>query len=66
LKFSYGVEPVFVGEEAEDWRPIIYDWLRQQKISGKIALLVAAASAKHPDASHRIEFLRIPEPAANS
>ncbi|ABF43085.1 pyruvate kinase [Candidatus Koribacter versatilis Ellin345] len=66
LKFSYGVEPVFVGEEADDWRPIIYDWLHQQHIRGKIALLVAAASTKHPDASHRIEFLRIPESVASA
>ena len=64
LKFSYGVEAVLVSDRTENWREFALHWLRDQQIKGNVAVLVAAASAKHPDASHRIEFLRVGEAAA--
>lgn len=60
LQFSYGVEPVKIAEEPEDWREFASSWLQEQLTCGDVALLVAAASSRHPDANHRIEFLRIP------
>jgi pyruvate kinase len=64
LKFSYGVEPVKVSTGSREWRLFAEGWLRDQAIEGKMAVLVAAASSKYPNASHRIEFLRIRDAAA--
>jgi len=59
LQFSYGVAPMLEDSLPEDWRDFANTWLREQEVEGKIALLVAAASPKHPNANHRIEFMRI-------
>jgi pyruvate kinase len=61
LQFSYGVEPVCVDEVPENWRDFASAWLREQQVKGNIALLVAAASQRRADASHRIEFMRVGE-----
>ena len=61
LQFSYGVEPVHMAEEPEDWREFASRWLQEQLTQGDVALLVAAASSRQPDANHRIEFLRTRE-----
>ena len=36
-------------------------WMREQQISGNIAMLVAGPSTRNPDANHRIEFMRVGE-----
>jgi pyruvate kinase len=59
LEFSYGVEPVELADEPENWRDFAAAWLRERQTPGKIAMLVAGPSSRHPEASHRIEFLRI-------
>ena len=59
LQFSYGVEPVIVADEPESWRDFANVWLKEQLTNGTGALLVAASSPRHPDANHRIEFLRV-------
>ena len=61
LQFSYGVEPVYMADEPDDWREFASRWFHEQLTQGDVALLVAAASSRQPDANHRIEFLRIPE-----
>lgn len=64
LFFSYGVEPVFLQHEPERWRDLACAWLRDHQVKGNVGLLVAAASARHPDASHRIEFMLVGQGAA--
>jgi pyruvate kinase len=59
LLFSYGVESVHVTVEPDSWRAFVSRWLRDHHLPGNIAFLVAAASSSQPDASHRIEFMRI-------
>ena len=59
LQFSYAVEPVSMNSEPEDWTSYAGEWLREQHKNGELALLVAAASPRQPDANHRVEFLRI-------
>jgi pyruvate kinase len=61
LLFSYGVEPVYVNVEPENWRSFATTWLRDHQLTGNIAFLVAAASSRQPDASHRVEFMRVGE-----
>jgi pyruvate kinase len=59
LHFSYGVVPVELAEEPEAWRGFAADWVRQQRLAGALAMLVAGPSARHPDANHRLEFIRL-------
>jgi len=59
LAFSYGVHPVDYAEESEDWRDFAAGWLREHRLSGNIAMLVAGPSERNPNANHRVEFLRL-------
>src|SRR5512137_2954809 len=61
LVFSYGVHPVELAEEPDNWRDFARDWLREQGLSGVVAMLVAGPSERNPDANHRIEFMRVGE-----
>jgi pyruvate kinase len=59
LAFSYGVHPVDLDDDPESWRDFARDWLHGQFLPGEIAMLVAGPSERHPDANHRLEFMRI-------
>jgi len=59
LAFSYGVHPIQLAEDPENWRDFARSWLREQRIPGSIAMLVAGPSPRNPDANHRIEFMRV-------
>jgi pyruvate kinase len=61
LTFSYGVEPVQLAEDPENWREYTRDWLQEHQIPGAIALLVAGPSARNPQANYRLEFLNVAE-----
>jgi len=61
LAFSYGVHPIDCSEEPDNWRDFAAHWLREHQLPGHIAMLVAGPSARNPDASHRVEFLRLGE-----
>jgi pyruvate kinase len=45
-----------VDEEPADWRGFAQTWVREHRLPGKVAMLVAGPSPKNPDASHRLEF----------
>ena len=59
LAFSYGVHPVLLAADPEDWRDFAGGWLREHQLDGNIAMLVAGPSEQHPEANHRLEFLRV-------
>ncbi len=59
LAFSYGVYPVQLADDPEEWQRFSRDWLREHQVPGKTAMLVSGPSPRHPDASHRLEFLRV-------
>jgi pyruvate kinase len=61
LTFSYGVEPVELVEHPRNWRDFAQAWLRENRISGPIALLVAGPSRRNPEANYRLEFLKVEE-----
>lgn len=65
LAFSYGVQPVVIDEDPENWGSFAIAWLRQHKLKGKIAILVAGPSESHPEANHRIEFVRLADTSAH-
>ena len=59
LTFSYGVHPVQLAQEPENWRDFARQWLREHQLTGPVAMLVAGPSTRNPDANHRLEFLRV-------
>jgi pyruvate kinase len=61
LAFSYGVYPVELAEDPENWSSFARQWLREYQVPGNVAMLVAGPSPLDPSANHRIEFLRVGE-----
>ena len=59
LAFSYGVYPVDLAEEPEDWRDFATRWLDDQGIAADRVMLVAGPSARNPMANHRIELMQL-------
>jgi pyruvate kinase len=59
LVFSYGVEPIHLGEDPKNWRDFAQTWIAKHQVPGNIAMLVAGPSEGNPNASHRIEFPRV-------
>lgn len=59
LAFSYGVHPVPMRDEPENWQGFAQQWMAQEQVAGRHVVLVAGPSARHPDAHHRIEFMQM-------
>jgi pyruvate kinase len=65
LAFSYGVYPIDLAEEPDDWREWIARWVRENGITAERVMLVAGPSPRSPKANYRIELMRI-EPENSS
>jgi pyruvate kinase len=61
LAFSYGVHPVHVDRQPENWSDFIRAWIREHRVPGGLAILAAGPSSRNPAESHRLEFLRVGE-----
>ena len=59
LAFSYGVHPVDLAEEPEDWGDFAARWLRERGLAANRIMLVAGPSTKNPKANHRIELMQL-------
>jgi len=59
LAFSYGVYPIDLAEEPDDWREWIARWLRENGITADRVMLVAGPSPRNPKANYRIELMRL-------
>jgi pyruvate kinase len=59
LAFSYGVYPVNLSEEPNDWREFAENWLREHGLRAQRVMLVAGPSPRNPKANHRIELMRL-------
>ena len=57
LLFSYGVQPVLVERNREDWGAFTREWLRAEGIDTGLALLVQGPSSEHPRVNHRMEII---------
>jgi pyruvate kinase len=66
LTFSYGVHPVNHSDETDDWREFASRWLRDNEIVADRVMLVAGPSPRNPNASHRIELMRLGGPQSSS
>ena len=59
LAFSFGVHAVENTNEGSDWRAFIQRWLEANHVTAARVLLIAGPSPRHPQASHRIELMRL-------
>jgi pyruvate kinase len=59
LQFSYGVNPVNVEQDLEDWNLFCRKWLRANGIMTGLALLVQGPSVGHPDTNEQLEILKL-------
>jgi pyruvate kinase len=59
LAFSYGVHPVHLAEEPDDWREWIARWVRENGMTAERVMLVAGPSPRNPKANYRIELMRL-------
>jgi pyruvate kinase len=57
LQFSYGVHPVYVDGDYDDWTPFLRDWMREQGVTSGIAVLTQGPSEQNPCGNHRIEIV---------
>lgn len=64
LMFSYGVFPVELAQDPDNWSDFARQWLAEHQVGGQFAMLVAGPSSRSPQDNHRIEFLRISAPSA--
>jgi pyruvate kinase len=56
---AYGVHPIHLEKDPEDWGGWARNWLREHQVPGAVAMLVDAPSCRNPNANHRLEFLRV-------
>ncbi|HWB05736.1 MAG TPA: pyruvate kinase [Verrucomicrobiales bacterium] len=61
LAFSSGVHPVDIPADPPDWREFAIQRLRENAITADRIMLVAGPSPANPNASHRIEIMRLSE-----
>jgi pyruvate kinase len=59
LTFSYGVHPVLIKDEPENWSGFARQWLHEHNLTGPVAMLVAGPSPGNPDSNYRLEFIRV-------
>ena len=57
LAFSYGVHPVDVAEQPDDWNAYAAQLMRELEIPARQILLVAGPSPKNPNANQRLELI---------
>ncbi len=59
LAFSYGVYPVDLADEPDDWREFNTRMCSEHGIDASRVILVAGPSARNPRANHRIELMQL-------
>lgn len=57
LQFSYGVLPIKVDNDLQEWTPFLRNWFKEQQINEGIALLAQGPSPEHPCSNHRLDFI---------
>src|SRR6266446_3038907 len=58
LAFSYGVHPIDLAEEPDDWRQWVAHWVCENGITAQRVMLVAGPSPRNPKANYRIELMQ--------
>jgi len=66
LGFSYGVHAVHVDDLPTEWSEFAVHWLKDNDVSGRLAILLSGPSEQNPDANYRVEFLRFAQPGTSN
>jgi pyruvate kinase len=61
LEFSYGVHPIHITEQPDNWNVFARQWVHEHAVPGALAMLVAGPSTQNPTDNYRLEFLRLEE-----
>ncbi len=59
LRFSYGVEPVLLDKEPDEWTRFSREWLAKKGFRSGMALLVQGPSPSHPEQPHRLDMIAL-------
>ncbi|MEA3302931.1 MAG: pyruvate kinase [Pseudomonadota bacterium] len=59
LQFSYGVLPIKVDTDRQDWSPFIRRWCAGRDIEDGEILLTQGPSPQHPCSNHRLEIIEL-------
>lgn len=59
LAFSYGVHPVDLTDEPEEWHDFAHQWLHEHGMEAGRIMFFTGPSPQHPRASHRMELVRL-------
>jgi pyruvate kinase len=59
LQFTYGVEPMLMQPGQPEWAPFARGWVHDERLPGRVALLVEGPSPANPHANHRMEILQL-------
>lgn len=59
LQFSYGVRPLLLEEENEDWKSFIRAHLEGIGMKEGLVMLTEGPSRKHPEIPHRLEIIEL-------
>jgi pyruvate kinase len=56
LQFSYGVQPIKVEKDLQDWGPFTCRWLREQGFESGLVILTQGPSLENPGASYNLQI----------
>ena len=59
LAFSYGVHPIHLAQQPENWPDFARHWLREHRGPRRRGHARGRSVHANPDANHRLEFLRV-------
>jgi len=59
LQFSYGIEPVAMPQLPAEWTAFTRDFVRAEKLTASVVLLVEGPSQADPNANHRMEIVQL-------
>ena len=57
MQFSSGVTPVCEAEHPENWNTYVSEWLKNNGMEGKLAVVTEGPSRMYPDANNRLEIV---------
>ena len=57
LQFSYGVNPVYLADHPDNWKPFAKDLLKSYGVEGNLVVLTEGPSSKYPETNNRIELM---------